>query len=74
MIWGNPNIQWHKDIVDEASNIGYKILEVLGGGWLLLKPEEKTVYVWSKSERFGIAPISFVQEIFKEKVIEKEPE
>jgi hypothetical protein len=46
---------------------------VLGGGWLLPHPEKKTVYVWGKSDRFGLAPINLVKEVLEIEVIEEEP-
>jgi hypothetical protein len=73
ILWGNPNIQWHKDIVEEIAKSGYEITETLGGGWMLPKPEEKIVYIWGKSDRLGVAPINLVREVLKDKIVEKEP-
>lgn len=73
VLWGNPNIQWHKDILEEMTNSGYEVLEVLGGGWLLPKPESGSIQVWGKSDRLGAAPMSLVKEVLKGEVIEEEP-
>ena len=74
ILWGNPNIEWHKDILNELVQLGCEISEVLGGGWLLPKPETGSVYVWGKSDRLGEAPMSLVKEVLKSEVIEQEPE
>jgi hypothetical protein len=73
ILWGNPNIQWHKDIVDEIARSGYEIGEILGGGWLLPKPDEGSVFVWGTSDRYGLAPISLVRTMLKDTVVEQEP-
>ncbi len=73
ILWGNPNIQWHKDILEEITASGYEISEVLGGGWLLLHNESESIYVWGKSDRLGMAPINLVKEVLKGKVVEQEP-
>jgi hypothetical protein len=73
VLWGDPDMEWHKDIVDEIAKSGYDILEVLGGGWMFQNLEEVVVYVWGKSDRYGAAPISAIQEVIKGKVVEGEP-
>lgn len=73
LLWGNPQLQWHKDIVDEITQAGYEVVDVLGGGWLMPKPEEGIVYVWGTSDRYGLAPQHLVREILKERVIAEEP-
>lgn len=73
LLWGNPHLQWHKDIVDEITKAGYVVVEILGGGWMMPKPEEGIVYVWGKSDRYGLAPIYLVRELLKETIIEEEP-
>jgi Janus/Ocnus family (Ocnus) len=73
ILWGNPNIQWHKDILEDITKSGYEISEVLGGGWLLPHRESGSVYVWGKSDRLGVAPINLVKEVLKGEVIEQEP-
>lgn len=72
IVWGNPDIQWHMDIVEEIKAAGYEITEILGGGWLM--PKDEAIYVWGKSDRFGDAPIALVQDVLKVRLIEKEPE
>lgn len=73
MLWGNPNIQWHKEIVEEITNAGYHILESLGGGWLMPVTEKGTVYVWGTSDRLGTAPKNLVREALTVEIIEEEP-
>jgi hypothetical protein len=74
ILWGNPNIQWHKDILEEITNAGYEVIETFGGGWLLPDSKRGTYYVWGKSDRLGPAPISLVQQVLNSEVIEAEPE
>ncbi len=72
ILWGNPDIEWHKDILEEITHAGYEIFEVLGGGWLLYNAEKETVHVWGKSDRLGVAPINLVREVLKIEVVEGE--
>lgn len=72
ILWGNPAIQWHQDIVNEITSAGYHISEILGGGWLLPK-SDKSVYVWGKSDRLGLAPIALVKRVLKVSILEEEP-
>lgn len=73
LLWGNPNIEWHKDIVEEMEGVGIEVAEVFGGGWLFMDPENGSVYVWGKSDRFGQAPMGLVRGLLGEGVIENEP-
>lgn len=74
VLWGNPDVAWHKDIVEGLADAGYEIVEVLGGGWMLPKPDEGKVYVWGKSDRFGPAPMNLVRMLLVTDVIEEEPQ
>lgn len=73
LLWGNPNIEWHNDILGEMVNAGIEVMEVLGGGWLFVNPEEGSVHVWGKSDRFGPPPMQLVRELLGEDLIESEP-
>ena len=66
LLWGNPDIQWHKDIVDEMERAGWSIDTVHGGGWILVAPDTQTVYVWGKSDRYGLTPKSILKTILSE--------
>jgi hypothetical protein len=72
LLWGNPDIQWHNDIVEELVTDGYEVLEVLGGGWLLLDETTGKSYVWGKSDRFGVAPFTLVRELLGSEAVEEE--
>jgi hypothetical protein len=65
-LWGNPEAQWHKDIVDEISSTGLTVTEVHGGGRILLEPGSRTAYLWGTSDRYGAAPAETVQSLLKE--------
>ncbi|KND49607.1 MAG: hypothetical protein AB203_00805 [Parcubacteria bacterium C7867-008] len=74
LLWGNPDIEWHMQIIEEITNAGHEIKDILGGGWLLSKPEDRVVYIWGKSDRLGLAPIELVREVLGDSVVESEPE
>lgn len=63
VLWGNPNVEWHKNIAEEITASGYTVVEVLGGGWLCLDPETQAFYVWGKSDNYGPASQELVREI-----------
>ncbi len=65
MVRGNPDIQWHKDIVDQIEVADTQAVQVLGGGWLLQNTQENTIYLWGKSDRYGEAPLDIVRELVK---------
>ncbi len=73
LLWGNPNVEWHKDIVEEIKSNGFEIIEILGGGWLLRSTNEGITYVWGKSDRFGEAPIQLVRQTLTDTVVNEEP-
>ena len=73
LLWGNPNIKWHKDILQEMKDKGIEVIGPLGGGWLFFDSEMDVVYVWGKSDGLGPAPIRLVFELLGGKVLEKEP-
>ncbi|MDB5265660.1 MAG: 14 kDa phosphohistidine phosphatase isoform [Parcubacteria group bacterium] len=60
-LWGNPNAEWHKDIVEEISESGLEIVSVDGGGRVLLQSKDKMIYFWGKSDRFGNADAGIIQ-------------
>ncbi len=72
LLWGNPNIQWHNDILEEMKNLGIEVVVVLGGGWLFVDQEKDIKYVWGKSDRFGPVPIELVRELLGGEIIEEE--
>lgn len=74
LLWGNPNIQWHKDILEEMKEAGLEVTETLGGGWLFVDQEKGVKYVWGKSDRLGPAPIEMVRELLGGEILQKEPE
>lgn len=63
VLWGNPAAVWHADIVSELEQLNLHVLEVLGGGRLLVSTTEKLIYVWGQSDRYGLAPIRKVEEL-----------
>lgn len=62
-LWGNSVATWHKDI---AIEIPVKEIFVKGGGKIKIVPEQKAVYVWDKSSRYGEPPFDVVERILKE--------
>lgn len=72
LLWGNPDIKWHKDILEEMKDAGIEVVEALGGGWLFVDPEKGVVHVWGESDRLGPAPMNLVRKLLGEGVIEKE--
>lgn len=73
LLWGNPNIKWHKDILEEMREAGLQALDVLGGGWLFVDQVKGVAYVWGKSDRFGLAPIGIVKGLLGGEVWDREP-
>lgn len=74
LLWGDSTVEWHKEIIEKIIHAGYEIIEVLGGGWLHPRLEEKVTYVWGRSDRLGAAPINLVRKLLGDEVIEHEPE
>ncbi len=74
LLWGNPNVQWHKDILDEMKDAGLEVTETLGGGWLFIDQEKGVKYVWGTSDRLGPAPIEIVRELLGGEIFEEEPQ
>ncbi len=75
-VWGDPNMEYHKDIVEKMRGSGISILNVRGGG--KLKMEQGIIYVWGKSTAYGEIPFKEVRQILKEKfpecqIINKDP-
>jgi hypothetical protein len=64
-LWGNPEVTWHKDIVQEILDAGFAVNRILGGGRIQVLPESQVIYVWGKSDRYGEAPSVRVIEILK---------
>ncbi len=73
LLWGNPNIEWHKDILEEMEKDGIEIIETFGGGWLFIDSESKKVHIWGKSDRLGLAPIELVQRLLGDDILKEEP-
>lgn len=59
LLWGNPNIEWHKDIKVEMEQSGFLVEEVRGGGKIRISVEAKIIYVWGKSGVYG--EVSFLE-------------
>lgn len=70
---GNPDVVWHKEILDKIQEEGVEIKEVMGGGWLFLSKDDNTIYVWGKNSKLGAAPIELVRELLGSNIIEDEP-
>lgn len=62
-LWGNSTATWHKNI---AAEIPLEHTFVKGGGKIKIIPEEKLVFVWDKSSRYGEAPLDVVRGILEE--------
>lgn len=46
LLWGNPNIEWHKDIAAEMESSGLTISEVSGGGKVKIITIPKKPYTY----------------------------
>ena len=66
VLWGDPAAEWHKDIVVTMEKSGLLIEEVLGGGRIMVLPEDKVIYVWGKSSRYGEFSFSRVRDLLQE--------
>lgn len=53
LLWGDPDIEWHKDIAQEMSDAGLVVESVRGGGRIKLVTDSKTIYVWGISSMYG---------------------
>lgn len=65
LVWGNPEAEWHKDIVKEISEAGFEVVRVEGGGKIKLNPETRTIHLWDTSSRFGTAPFEVVRMVLE---------
>ncbi len=65
ILWGNPNVEWHKDIVAEIVAQGIVVEKVLGGGRIKIDTESNSIYVWGKSSVYGEVSFSEVKNILK---------
>lgn len=73
LLWGNPDIQWHKEILEEMAASGVEVTEVFGGGWVFIDSEKGVVHVWGTSDRLGPAPMELVKKVLGEDILEYEP-
>lgn len=71
-LWGDPAAEWHNDIVQNSKEKGIVVQSVLGGGKILMLPEQKQIYVWGASSRFGKADVAQLRGILTEHVPEYE--
>lgn len=64
LLLGDPAAEWHKDIYDDIA-AQYPVRGVYGGGRIFIDPEQKKIYLWGTSDRFGPAPRYLVEEILE---------
>lgn len=64
-LWGDPRVEFHKEIVQKMRDSGISIINVKGGA--KLKMEEESIYVWGKSSVYGEIIFEEVCCILKEK-------
>ncbi|MBU0750474.1 hypothetical protein KKH15_03070 [Patescibacteria group bacterium] len=65
LLWGNPSVQWHKDIVSEMKTLGYEVVSVAGGGWVHIVSNEKKIYFRGTSTRYGTASQEMTEELMR---------
>ena len=76
-LWGDPDAEFHKDIIQKMQNSGVSVIHIKGGGKLMA--EKDRIYVWGKSSVYGEASFEETAGILKEKfpkhsIINKEPQ
>ena len=64
-LWGNPDAEWHKDIFDEIKEAGFSVDEVYGGGRIYVDSDQKQIFIWGTSDRYGTAPRPLVEELLE---------
>ncbi len=65
ILWGNPNVEWHKDITTEMEESGIVVENVLGGGRIRVVSKSRNIYVWGKSSVYGEISFTEVKDILK---------
>ena len=65
LLWGDPEIEWHKDIAEEMGDAGLVVEWVRGGGRLKFVTDSKTIYVWGKSSMYGAASFREAKNILR---------
>jgi len=76
-LWGDPQVEFHKEIVQKMRDSGISIINVRGGA--KIKMEEGSIYVWGKSSVYGEIIFEDVRHILKEKfpeyqILNKDPQ
>jgi len=65
MLWGDPDLTWHNDIIEKAKSLGLAIHKIYGGGRIFIDEQKKQIFVWGTSDRFGPAPRYLVEEMIE---------
>lgn len=77
LLRGDPDAEWHKDIVKKITDSGVKIADVKGGGRVFLDTTDQRIYIYDRSSNYGEVPFKLVRDLllkqFKEYSIESKP-
>lgn len=76
-LWGDPTVEFHKEIVQKMRDSGISIVNVKGGA--KLKMEKESIYVWGKSSVYGEILFEEVHRMLKEnfpeyQILNKDPQ
>ena len=66
LLWGDPDAEWHNDIVEAVRATGVRIRVVYGGGRIEQRTDKKAIYAWDRSTRYGSADAAIVEAVLTE--------
>lgn len=64
-LWGDPDAEWHNDILKDIEAAGFSVDKVYGGGRIFVDSNKKEIFIWGTSDRFGPAPRPLVEELLE---------